>query len=98
MDAKSGELLEDVESGTYGLRALELGRKLDKVRDIEINVELRDPEAAAQFEEADDDAGEDDGTSGGELAGLTDVQPDAGPARGCSCPRAHEMGRRERQR
>ena len=76
LDAKSGELLEDVESGTYGLRALELGRKLDKVRDIEVSVELRDPEAAAPVAEADDDADEDDGEDSGELASPTDVRPD----------------------
>ena len=61
LDATSGELLEDVVSGAYGLRSLELGRKLDKVRDLEINVELRVPEAAAAFSNddgADDDKGD----------------------------------------
>ena len=51
VDAESGELLEDIASGSYGLRACEAGRRLDAVRDLEVCVELRDPELAREFAE-----------------------------------------------
>ena len=54
-DGSSGKVLEDVFSGSYGLRASELGKRLDTVRDLEVLVELRDAELARAF---DTDGGE----------------------------------------
>ena len=57
VDADSGKLLEDIASGTYGLRACEAGRRLDAVRNLDVCVELRDPGLACNFAE-DSDVGE----------------------------------------
>ena len=51
IDADSGRLLEDIVSGQYGLRACEASRRLDAVRNLDVCIELRDPELACNFVE-----------------------------------------------
>ena len=64
-DAESGELLEDIAAGSYGLRACEAGRRLEAVRDLKVRVDLRDPEIAREF--ADGTYGVEDALSGGRI-------------------------------
>ena len=65
VDAESGELIEDIAAGSYGLRACEAGKRLEAVRDLRVCVDLRDPEIAREF--ADDTYGAGDTISNGKI-------------------------------